>query len=129
MVLLLTLGAIGIQKQSGFRTQSDAVDKPIAKQDSPSASKIPKQPMLAKTIANDPEFLAARLEIAQEHQARLELIVLRTRNVMNSPSVTIDPSLIAHLHSEAWQTVEMPDVSEILSGKHTTAPLIHPITN
>lgn len=117
MGLLLTLGTIG------FHLQPNAGDSPItAKQESPSTSQKPNQPTLAETIANDPELLAAQLVIAQEHQARLELIALRQQNAMNAPSLIIDPSLLAKLHAEAWSSVEMPDITEILSGKYTTDP-------
>lgn len=108
MVLLLALGTIGLQMQS------NSVDLSIAKQESQSTNRKPNRPTLAETIANDPEFLAAQLAIAQEHQARLELMALRHQHAMNSPSFIIDPSIIADLHSEAWRSVEMPDVSDNL---------------
>ena len=112
VVLLLAMGTIGLQMRP------DAVDPSTAKQERPPTIQKTDRPAPTKTIANDRELLAAQLAVAQEHQARLELLALRSRNVMNSPSFIIDPSLTAKLHSEASRSVEMPNISEILSGKY-----------
>ena len=115
VVLLLTLGTIGLQMRP------NTADPSTAKQDNPPTTKKIDPPAPTKTIANNRELLAAQLAIAKEHQARLELLALRSQNAMKAPSLVIDSSLMVKLHSEASRSVEMPNVSDILSGKYKTS--------